>query len=78
MQHLAQEPRPHRERYCIHRDGNAAGDYYRGDTYVNSLQRARGPRAYEIAQGVGPFFWADAPHMRVWLCGECAQTLSVR
>lgn len=79
MQHnLAQQLQLKTERQCVHRANGAVGEYYRGDTYINSLQKVRGPHAFEIAQRVGAFFWADAPRMRVWLCSECASTLSVK
>lgn len=79
MHNLAEKIQLKRERQCIHREGSsAAGEYYRGDVYISSLQRVRGPVAFEIAQRVGPFFWADAPHMKVWLCHECASSLSVK
>ncbi len=78
MHNLTEKIQLKTERQCVHREGNTSGEYYRGDTYINSLQRIRGPIAYEIAQRVGPFFWADAPQMKVWLCHECASSLSVK
>ncbi len=77
MHNLTEKLQSKTERQCIHRESGTTGEYYRGDTYINSLQSVRGPIAFEIAQRVGPFFWADAPHMKVWLCSECAQTLSI-
>lgn len=62
----------YRERECIHRAQGAAGDYYKGNTYVKSLQRLRSGAAMKMAGKVTAFFWADAPHIMVWLCHECA------
>jgi hypothetical protein len=61
-----------RERECIHRQRGAQGDFYQGDKYILALQRLRNDAAMTMASKVGAFFWSDAPHVRVWLCRECA------
>ncbi len=66
------------ERECIHRSRNAAGGFYRGDVYVESLQRLRSADAMKMASKVSAFFWADAPRLRVWLCHECAGELKLQ
>lgn len=65
----------YRERECIHRDVGAEGDSYNGAFYVQALQRLRVDEAVELAAKVSPFFWADAPHILVWLCHDCASQL---
>ncbi|HJY26870.1 MAG TPA: hypothetical protein VJ306_02455 [Pyrinomonadaceae bacterium] len=64
-----------RERECIHRDEGAAGDFYNGVFYIQALQRLRVSQAVEMAGKVSSFFWADAPHIIVWLCEDCASGL---
>lgn len=64
-----------RERECIHRDEGADGGFYNGVFYVQALQRLRVDQAVEVAGRVSSFFWADAPHIVVWLCHECAADL---
>ena len=32
-------------------------------------------RAHSFAGRVTSFFWADAPHIVVWLCDDCASQL---
>jgi hypothetical protein len=64
-----------RERECIHRDEGAEGEFYNGVFYVQALQRLRVDEAVQIAGKVSSFFWADAPHILVWLCDECATEL---
>jgi len=64
-----------RERECIHRDEGAEGDFYNGAFYVQALQRLRVDEAVKMAGKVSSFFWADAPHILVWLCDECASEL---
>lgn len=64
-----------RERECIHRDEGADGGFYNGVFYVQALQRLRVDQAVEMAGRVSSFFWADAPHILVWLCHECASEL---
>lgn len=64
-----------RERECIHRDQGAEGDFYNGVFYVQALQRLRVDQAVEMAGKVSSFFWADAPHIIVWLCCDCAAEL---
>jgi len=64
-----------RERECVHRDEGAEGEFYNGVFYVQALQRLRVDEAVLIASKVSSFFWADAPHILVWLCSECAGEL---
>jgi len=64
-----------RERECIHRDEGADGDFYNGVFYIQALQRLRVDQAVKIAGKVSSFFWADAPHIVVWLCDACAAEL---
>ena len=65
----------YRERECIHRDEGAEGDYYNGAFYIQALQRLRVDAAVQMAGKVSSFFWADAPHILVWLCDGCASEL---
>jgi len=64
-----------RERECIHREEGAEGDFYNGVFYVQALQRLRVNDAVQMAGKVTSFFWADAPHILVWLCHDCAAQL---
>lgn len=64
-------------RECVHRAGGAAGDFYRGTAYVKQLQRLPSADALRAAARVTPFFWADAPHIHVWLCRACAEGLGL-
>ena len=64
-----------RERECIHRDDGMDGDFYNGAFYVQALQRLRVDDAVKIAGKISSFFWADAPHILVWLCNDCATEL---
>ena len=64
-----------RERECVHRDEGAAGEFYNGAFYVQALQRLPVDDAVQIARRVSSFFWADAPHILVWLCNDCAGRL---
>jgi len=64
-----------RERECIHREEGAQGDFYNGVFYVQALQRLRVNDAVQMAGKVSSFFWADAPHILVWLCDDCAAQL---
>lgn len=66
-----------RERECIHREEGADGDFYNGAFYVQALQRLRVDAAVQIAGKVSSFFWADAPHILVWLCHDCASELQI-
>jgi hypothetical protein len=66
-----------RERECLHRDGGADGDFYNGAFYLQALQRLRVADAVKIAAKVSSFFWADAPHILVWLCHDCAAELRI-
>ena len=65
----------YRVRECVHRAGGAEGEYYRGSAYVKHLQRLSTSGAMEAASKVTPFFWADAAHILVWLCRDCASEL---
>ncbi len=64
-----------RERECIHRDKGAEGDFYNGVFYIQALQQLRVDAAVKMAGKVSSFFWADAPHILVWLCDACASEL---
>ena len=64
-----------RERECIHREEGAEGDFYNGVFYIQALQRLRVNDAVQMAGKVTSFFWADAPHILVWLCYDCAAEL---
>ncbi|HKO99709.1 MAG TPA: hypothetical protein VJU86_22215 [Pyrinomonadaceae bacterium] len=66
-----------RERECIHRDKGAEGEFYKGSFYINALQRLPVDQAMQVAGRVGSFFWADAEHMMVWLCSDCAADLNL-
>jgi hypothetical protein len=62
----------YRERECIHQDDGVDGEYYNGVFYVQALQRLPVDAAMQMARKVSSFFWADAPHILVWLCNDCA------
>jgi hypothetical protein len=64
-----------RERECVHRDDGANGEFYNGVFYLQALQRLRVDEAVQLASKVSSFFWADAPHILVWLCNDCAVEL---
>lgn len=66
-----------RERECIHREQDAEGEFYNGVFYVQALRRLKVDAAMAIANKVSPFFWADAPHIIVWLCHDCAAELGL-
>ena len=66
-----------RVRECLHRAGGAPGNYYAGRTYVKHLQRLPSDAAVRAAARVTPFFWADAAHINVWLCRDCAEDLGL-
>ena len=68
----------YRMRECIHRAAGAAGSFYAGRTYVKHLQRLPSDAAVRAAARVTPFFWADAAHINVWLCRDCAAELGLR
>ena len=59
----------------MHRDDGAEGEFYNGVFYVQALQQLRVDDAVHIAGKISSFFWADAPHILVWLCSECASQL---
>ena len=65
----------YRERECIHREEGVDGDFYNGVFYIQALQRLRVNDAVRMASKVTSFFWADAPHILVWLCDSCAAEL---
>jgi hypothetical protein len=68
----------YRERECVHRHRGAAGKFYRGETYVQSLQRLRSAaKAMKISGNVTAFFWSDAKEVVVWLCRDCAKDLNL-
>ncbi len=62
----------YRERECIHQDQGVEGEYYNGVFYVQALQRLPVNAAMQMAKKVASFFWADAQHILVWLCDDCA------
>jgi len=64
-----------RERECIHRDQGAEGEFYNGPFYVQAIRRLQVDEALQISKRVSSFFWADAPHILVWLCDDCAASL---
>jgi hypothetical protein len=66
-----------RERECIHRDEGSDGEFYNGAFYVQALQQLPVDRALQVAGKVSSFFWADAPHILVWLCPDCAAELQL-
>ena len=66
-----------RERECIHREEGAEGESYSGAFYLQTLQRLPIDEAMQIASKVESFFWADAPHIVVWLCKACATELGI-
>ncbi len=67
-----------RERECVHRGSGAAGEFYRGQSYVQHLQRLRGEAAVRLAAKVSAFFWSDAAQVVVWLCRDCADELGLK
>ena len=66
-----------RERECIHRRRGVEGEFYQGDRYILALQRLRNDAAMKMASKVGAFFWSDAPHLKVWLCQDCAREIKL-
>jgi hypothetical protein len=66
-----------RERECIHRQQGVEGQFYQANTYISALQRLRSDAAMKMASKVGAFFWSDAPHVRVWLCQDCAREVNL-
>ena len=68
----------YRMRECLHRAAGAPGNYYDGRTYVKHLQRLPSEAAVRAAARVTPFFWADAAHINVWLCRDCAEELGLK
>ena len=66
-----------RERECIHQDEGLDGEFYSGTFYIQHLQRLPVDAAVEMASKVSSFFWADAPHIQVWLCHNCAREVGL-
>jgi hypothetical protein len=66
-----------RERECIHKDSGAPGESYSGVYSLQALQRLPIDNAMQMARRVESFFWADAPHIVVWLCHDCATELGI-
>ena len=64
-----------RERECIHRGDGAEGALYNGVFYLQALQRLPVDAAVRVSGKVSSFFWADAPHILVWLCPDCSSEL---
>ena len=67
----------YRVRECVHRAEGAPGGFYTGPAYVKQLQRLQSDAALRAAGRVTPFFWADAAHIHVWLCRDCAGELGL-
>jgi hypothetical protein len=67
--------REFRERECIHQDDGVEGAFYNGVFYLQALQRLPVDAAVRMSSKVSSFFWADAPHILVWLCQDCAAEL---
>lgn len=67
--------REFRERECIHQDEGVDGAFYNGVFYLQALQRLPVDEAVRMSSKVSSFFWADAPHILVWLCPDCASEL---
>ena len=67
----------YRVRECVHRARGAAGGLYPATAYVSQLQRLPSDAAMHTAARVTPFFWADAAHISVWLCRDCAEELGL-
>ncbi len=70
--------REYRVRECVHRASGSAGEYYKGAVYLRHLQRLRTEAAVRFAGKVTSFFWADAPHVLVWLCDDCAGEIGLK
>ena len=66
-----------RERECVHRELGADGEFYNGLFYVQALRRMSVDDALQVARKISPFFWADAAHILVWLCHNCAAELNL-
>ncbi|MGH9942167.1 MAG: hypothetical protein ACRD9R_07410 [Pyrinomonadaceae bacterium] len=64
-----------RERECLHRQEGAEGFFYRGTSYIQSLQRLKSDTALRFSTRVTAFFWSDASQIVVWLCHDCAGEL---
>ena len=68
----------YRVRECVHRARGAAGEYYRGSSYVRHLQRLSTAAAMQAAAKVTSFLWSDAAQILVWLCRDCAAELGLK
>jgi hypothetical protein len=44
-------------------------------SYVQALHDSELMKRLQLASKVSSFFWADAPHILVWLCNDCAAEL---
>jgi hypothetical protein len=66
-----------RERECIHRSPEVRGRFYSGESFIKALESLRGEAAMSLSRKVGPFFWSDASHIKVWLCSDCAREASL-
>ncbi len=65
------------ERECVHRDHGGEGELYNGIFFVQAIQRLQSDDALKMAAKVTPFYWVDAPRVRVWLCRDCAAELHI-
>lgn len=65
------------ERECIHRENAVEGDVFSGVVFVEAIQHLGGEAAMKFASRISPFFWIDAPRVRVWLCSDCAAELNL-
>ncbi len=64
-------------RRCEHYRQQRLGADYGGEQYVDALHRLRASAAVAASRKVEPFFWHDAPKVRVWLCADCARELGL-
>lgn len=71
--HLVDEQEVVRERECVHRAPGVKGHFHSGESFITALQSLRGEAAMSLSRKVGPFFWSDASHIKVWLCADCAR-----
>ena len=74
---MSKQEQDYRVRECIHRVAGVPGGFYEARTYVKQLQRLPSDAAVRAAARVTPFFWADAAHIHVWLCRDCAEELGL-
>ena len=66
------------ERECVHSRRGVESEVYPGQDYLTALQHLKGPAALTMGRNVESFFWSDVLKIKVWLCGECADTLRLR